>query len=66
VHQPIRQKGEEAARLLLRMIASPDSERPQHKTLETRLMIRDSTGPVPPPDHLRRAAGLLPGKEIRS
>ncbi len=47
VHQPIRQKGEEAARLLLRMIASPDMERPEHKTLDTRLIIRASTGPVP-------------------
>jgi DNA-binding LacI/PurR family transcriptional regulator len=47
IHQPIRQKGEEAARLLLRMIANPDSERPAHKTLETRLVIRSSTGPAP-------------------
>jgi len=46
VHQPIMQKGEEAARLLLRMISNPDSERPQHKTLETRLMIRGSTARV--------------------
>ena len=43
VHQPIRQKGEESARLLLRMIANPDSERPQHKVLDTRLIIRAST-----------------------
>lgn len=43
VHQPIRQKGEESARLLFRMIANPDSERPEHKILETRLIIRDST-----------------------
>jgi alanine racemase len=47
VHQPIRQKGEEAARLLLRMIASPDLERPEHKTLDTRLIIRASTARVP-------------------
>jgi len=46
VHQPIRQKGEESAKLLLRMIASPDLERPEHKVLETRLMIRGSTAPV--------------------
>ncbi|HEX7591128.1 MAG TPA: LacI family DNA-binding transcriptional regulator [Candidatus Limnocylindrales bacterium] len=57
VHQPIRGKGEEAARLLLRMISNPDSERPEHKTLETRLMIRGSTGPVPPHEHLRRTDG---------
>jgi DNA-binding LacI/PurR family transcriptional regulator len=48
VHQPIRGKGEEAARLLLRMIASPDLERPEHKILETRLIIRASTA-VPRP-----------------
>ena len=47
VHQPIRQKGEEAARLLLRMIAMPDMERPEHKTLETRLIIRGSTAAAP-------------------
>jgi DNA-binding LacI/PurR family transcriptional regulator len=47
VHQPIRLKGEEAARLLLRMIANPDIERPDHKTLATRLMIRGSTAQVP-------------------
>ena len=46
VHQPIRQKGEESARLLLRMIANPDSERPEHKILDTRLMIRGSTAPA--------------------
>jgi DNA-binding LacI/PurR family transcriptional regulator len=44
VHQPIRQKGEESARLLLRMIARPDLDRPEHKTLDTRLIIRASTG----------------------
>jgi DNA-binding LacI/PurR family transcriptional regulator len=47
VHQPIRQKGEEAARLLLRMVANPDLERPQHKVLETRLIIRGSTARAP-------------------
>ena len=46
VRQPIRQKGEESARLLLRMIASPDLERPEHRVLETRLIIRGSTAPV--------------------
>jgi DNA-binding LacI/PurR family transcriptional regulator len=53
VHQPIRQKGEEAVRLLLRMIANPDANRPEHKTLETRLIIRGSTGPVPARPALR-------------
>jgi DNA-binding LacI/PurR family transcriptional regulator len=47
VHQPIRAKGEEAARLLLRMIAHPDAERPEHKTLDTRLIIRASTAVAP-------------------
>jgi alanine racemase len=46
VRQPIRQKGEESARLLLRMIANPDMERPEHKVLETHLMIRGSTAAV--------------------
>jgi len=47
VHQPIRQKGEESVRLLLRMIANPDGSRPEHKTLETRLIIRGSTARTP-------------------
>ena len=47
IHQPIRQKGEESARLLLRMIANPDLERPEHRVLDTRLIIRASTGPAP-------------------
>jgi alanine racemase len=47
VHQPIRQKGEESAKLLLRMIASPDLERPEHRVLETRLIIRASTAAAP-------------------
>ena len=55
VHQPIRQKGEEAVRLLLRMIASPDMERPGHKTLDTRLIIRGST--AAPPARVERLAG---------
>ena len=46
VRQPIRQKGEESARLLLRMIANPDLDRPEHKILETHLMIRGSTAAV--------------------
>ena len=51
VRQPIREKGEESARLLLRMVANPDLERPEHKVLETHLMIRDSTGPAPGDGH---------------
>jgi DNA-binding LacI/PurR family transcriptional regulator len=66
VRQPIRQKGEESARLLLRMIASPDLERPEHRVLETRLIIRGSTAPVtvvpaanPPAPPTRKAAPAL-------
>jgi DNA-binding LacI/PurR family transcriptional regulator len=47
VHQPLRRKGAEAARLLLRMIAAPDRDRPERRVLETRLVIRGSTGPAP-------------------
>lgn len=47
VHQPIRQKGEEAARLLLSVIEGRESARSEHRRLETRLVIRGSTGPVP-------------------
>jgi alanine racemase len=62
VHQPIRQKGEESAKLLLRMIASPDQERPEHKMLETRLIIRASTGPAPvrPPAAAKPPAAARP------
>jgi hypothetical protein len=52
IHQPIRRKGEEAARLLLRMIANPDRDRPEHRILETRLIIRGSTAPA----HVRGVA----------
>ncbi len=47
VHQPIRQKGEESVRLLLRLIANPDAHRPEHRILETRLIIRGSTARAP-------------------
>jgi DNA-binding LacI/PurR family transcriptional regulator len=46
VHQPIRQKGEEAVRLLLTVIAGRESGTPEHRRLATRLVIRASTGPV--------------------
>ncbi len=46
VHQPIRGKGEEAARLLLSVIADT-SQVPEHRRLATRLIIRASTGPAP-------------------
>jgi DNA-binding LacI/PurR family transcriptional regulator len=47
VHQPIRGKGEEAARLLLAVIGGR-GESPGHRRLPTRLVIRASAGPVPP------------------
>ena len=46
VHQPIRLKGETAVRLLLAMIEGRD-RRPAAVRLETRLIIRESTGPAP-------------------
>ncbi len=45
VHQPIRRKGEEAVRLLLAVIGREHSG-PKHQRLETRLIVRASTGPV--------------------
>ncbi|HEY4945430.1 MAG TPA: LacI family DNA-binding transcriptional regulator [Candidatus Limnocylindrales bacterium] len=47
VHQPVRRKGEEACRLLLSAIAKEDSARPDHRRLETRLIVRGSSGPAP-------------------
>jgi len=51
VHQPIRRKGEEAVRLLLTVVQRRDHVRPEHLRLETRLIVRGSTGPAP---HLRQ------------
>ncbi len=48
VHQPVRRKGEEAARLLLAEVEKRDGIRPEHRLLETHLAVRASTGPVPP------------------
>jgi DNA-binding LacI/PurR family transcriptional regulator len=47
VHQPIRRKGEEAVRLLLSIIDTHDVTRPEHRRLETRLIVRGSTGHPP-------------------
>jgi alanine racemase len=47
VHQPIDQKGEEAVRALVDVIEHPGSDRPEHQRLETRLIVRESTGPAP-------------------
>jgi alanine racemase len=46
VHQPIRQKGESAVRLLLSVVERRDRT-PEHLRLETRLIVRSSTGPAP-------------------
>ncbi len=53
VYQPIRRKGEEAVRLLLTVVERRDAK-PEHRRLETRLIVRGSTGPAP------RAAGGAP------
>ena len=47
VHQPIRRKGEEAVRLLLAVVQRRDQANPEHLRLETRLIVRGSSGPVP-------------------
>jgi DNA-binding LacI/PurR family transcriptional regulator len=46
VHQPIRRKGEEAVRLLLAVIKSREPAKAEHRLLETRLIVRESTGPA--------------------
>ena len=46
VHQPVRRKGEEAVRLLLAAIEG-QPQRPERRRLETRLVVRASTGPPP-------------------
>lgn len=43
VHQPIREKGAEAARLLLSAVDRRDLGQPEHRRLETRLIVRGST-----------------------
>ena len=49
VHQPIRRKGEAAVRLLLTVVQRRDLAKPEHQRLETRLIVRGSTGPAPHP-----------------
>jgi len=46
VHQPIRRKGESAVRMLLAVVERRD-QRPEQIRLETRLIVRGSTGPAP-------------------
>ncbi len=45
VHQPVQGKGEAAVRLLLSVMEG-SSQAPVHRRLETRLVVRSSTGPV--------------------
>lgn len=47
VHQPIRQKGADAVRLLLAEVEQREANRPEHLRLETRLIVRGSTGAAP-------------------
>lgn len=49
VQQPIRRKGAEAVRMLLAAIAEPAGQRPKRLRLETRLIIRGSSGLAPRP-----------------
>jgi DNA-binding LacI/PurR family transcriptional regulator len=49
VHQPIRQKGEEAVRLLLAVVGKTGGAVADHRRLETRLIVRGSSGQVRPP-----------------
>jgi DNA-binding LacI/PurR family transcriptional regulator len=49
VHQPIRQKGEEAVRLLLAVVGKTGAATAEHRRFETRLIVRGSSGPVHPP-----------------
>jgi len=46
VRQPVREKGAEAARLLLAAVDRRDFDQPEHRRLETRLITRASTAPV--------------------
>jgi len=47
VHQPIRQKGADAVRLLLAEMEQRAEKPPEHIRLATRLVVRGSTGPAP-------------------
>lgn len=46
VHQPVRRKGEEAARMLLAALGGGVASAVEHRTLETRLVVRQSTAAV--------------------
>jgi alanine racemase len=49
VHQPIRRKGVDAVRLLLAEVEADPPGEPKHLRLETRLVVRASTGRRPSP-----------------
>ncbi|MDQ3938533.1 MAG: LacI family transcriptional regulator [Chloroflexota bacterium] len=53
VHQPVRRKGEEAARMLLEALSSEQPRPGQRRVLETRLVVRRSTA-APAADRNRR------------
>jgi DNA-binding LacI/PurR family transcriptional regulator len=55
VHQPIREKGIDAVRLLLGELEERVGHEPEHLRLETRLIVRGSTGPAP---HARQGERL--------
>lgn len=46
VHQPVRRKGAEAARMLLDALSPEHGRGGEHRVLETRLVVRHSTAPV--------------------
>lgn len=46
VHQPVRRKGEEAARMLLEALSAERGRAGDHRVLETRLVVRQSTAPA--------------------
>ena len=47
IRQPIREKGEEAARLLLAALVDPNGASVQSRRLETRLVVRGSSAAAP-------------------
>jgi len=55
IHQPVRLKGEEAARLLLEALMPRLGSAGEHRILETRLVVRRST--AAPPSAVRQEVG---------
>jgi alanine racemase len=56
VHQPVHEKGEEAARLLLAAVGQGRDSHPAHRKLSTRLVVRGST--AAPPDRGEVVGGV--------